>query len=93
MPIHLSLARRQPEIALSFAYRWKGLERILEGGSSRDEFSAPAPPRGLYMHGGVGTGKTMLMDLLVETAPPEFKVGCALVQLQHHAALLNLIGD
>ncbi|CAL8468725.1 g8265 [Coccomyxa elongata] len=53
---------------------WKGLERILEGGSSRDEFSNPAPPRGLYMHGGVGTGKTMLMDLLVETAPPEFKL-------------------
>ena len=57
------------------AYRWKGLERILEGGSSREEFSVPAVPRGLYMHGGVGTGKTMLMDLLVETAPPEFKVG------------------
>lgn len=26
------------------------------------------------MHGGVGTGKTMLMDLLVGSAPPEFKV-------------------
>jgi predicted ATPase len=31
-------------------------------------------PRGLYMYGGVGVGKTMLMDLLVASAPPEFKL-------------------
>ena len=31
-------------------------------------------PQGLYMFGGVGVGKTMLMDLLVTAAPPEFKV-------------------
>ena len=30
---------------------------------------------GLYMFGGVGCGKTMLMDMFVSTAPPEFKVG------------------
>ena len=41
--------------------------------------SAPAQPgvpkvKGLYMFGGVGTGKTMLMDLLVNSAPPQFKV-------------------
>ncbi len=29
---------------------------------------------GLYMYGGVGCGKTMLMDLFVSTTPPEFKV-------------------
>eukprot|EP00879_Flechtneria_rotunda_P012649 GHRR01013207.1.p1 GENE.GHRR01013207.1~~GHRR01013207.1.p1 ORF type:complete len:536 (+),score=192.87 GHRR01013207.1:1802-3409(+) len=30
--------------------------------------------RGLYMYGGVGCGKTMLMDMLVEAAPREFQV-------------------
>ena len=29
---------------------------------------------GLYMYGGVGVGKTMLMDLLAHSAPPNFQV-------------------
>lgn len=31
--------------------------------------------QGLYMWGGVGVGKTMLMDLLVKAAPSQFQVG------------------
>ncbi len=31
------------------------------------------PPQGLYIYGGVGRGKSMLMDLLFETAPVERK--------------------
>lgn len=34
----------------------------------------PKAIQGLYMYGGVGCGKTMLMDLLVASAPREFQV-------------------
>jgi len=36
------------------------------GSSSSSTHAPPGIPTGLYMHGGVGTGKTMLMDLFVE---------------------------
>ena len=38
--------------------------------SSSPPSSALSSPRGLYMYGGVGTGKTMLMDVFSECAAP-----------------------
>ncbi|MHA1599644.1 MAG: cell division protein ZapE, partial [Alphaproteobacteria bacterium] len=45
-----------------------GLAGILGGAGARAE-----SPRGLYIHGPVGTGKSMLMDIFFETAPVEAK--------------------
>jgi predicted ATPase len=45
-------------------------------------------PQGLYMYGGVGVGKTLLMDLLVTAAPPEFKVPTHLHTTCHHWLLI-----
>ncbi len=36
-------------------------------------FDKSEPPRGLYVHGEVGRGKTMLMDLFYQNCPVEHK--------------------
>lgn len=64
---------------------WSGLRSAVMGGSSdgtlgrhrsSSSMHGTAEPavKGLYMYGGVGCGKTMLMDLFVDTTPPHFKV-------------------
>lgn len=44
--------------------------------------------QGLYMHGGVGCGKTMLMDLFAACAPPHFK----LLRTHFHDFMLDVHG-
>ncbi|KAJ5617569.1 hypothetical protein N7537_002683 [Penicillium hordei] len=48
---------------------------LFGGGSKKREKSAIPDnlPKGLYMYGDVGCGKTMLMDLFFDTLPPNIK--------------------
>lgn len=54
--------------------RWQGISSFITDRAKGPDQPQPSPAKGLYMYGGVGTGKTMLMDLLVHSAPPQFKV-------------------
>ena len=55
-------------------HRWSSLLGGGSGSGSSQSAAGQEQIQGLYMYGGVGVGKTMLMDLLVSSAPPEFKV-------------------
>lgn len=47
---------------------------FMSNDSSSDSQNEGSGVKGMYMYGGVGCGKTMLMDLLVSSAPREFKL-------------------
>src|SRR5690606_8797833 len=65
-PAQADLARRLADLAGSLEERPPSLLARLFGRRS-------APPRGLYVHGDVGRGKTMLVDLFFETVGGEAK--------------------
>ncbi|KAG1667947.1 hypothetical protein FOA52_008319 [Chlamydomonas sp. UWO 241] len=54
-------------------------------GASTEPLTKPAV-EGLYMHGGVGCGKTMLMDLFVDAAPAELQV----LRTHYHDFMLDI---
>ncbi|ORX38251.1 AFG1-like ATPase-domain-containing protein [Kockovaella imperatae] len=67
--------------------------RFFAGGSGQQTStkSFDDVPKGLYLHGSVGTGKTMLMDLFYTTLPPQFgptKYGAT--RIHFHSFMLDV---
>lgn len=73
------------------------IERADEGAFSRflSRFRSVPPVRGLYLHGGVGRGKTFLIDLLHDTLPGERKLRLHFHRFMGriHAALREVAGE
>ena len=65
----LAVVAMLDELASDLA-RWSATGRGILGMFTRKR---PPAPRGVYMHGGVGRGKTMLMDLFFDAAPMKRK--------------------
>lgn len=49
--------------------------------------TAPPPPRGVYLHGDVGCGKSLLMDMTFACARDQ---GCAAVRIHFHSFMANV---
>lgn len=92
----LELTRIHEELSVERADSW--WQKLYRRGRPR------APVRGLYLHGGVGRGKTFMMDLFFDGLPSERKqrlhfhrfmgrVHAELAQLKHQSDPLALVAD
>lgn len=66
--LHASLADYQPQLRLREQHLglWASVLSRLRGNARALEEPIAHAPLGVYMHGGVGTGKTFMMDLFFQ---------------------------
>lgn len=66
--LHASLAGYQPQVRLREQHFgvWASVLNRLGGNAGEPEPPMVEAPLGVYMHGGVGTGKTFMMDLFFQ---------------------------
>ena len=67
---------RAAEVFAGLEQRLSGYKPVSKQGLLERLFgdNDEAPPRGLYVHGDVGRGKTMLMDLFFQQSPVTHKL-------------------
>lgn len=71
--------------------------KLFSQGPSYPEATIPLSnvPKGLYLYGSVGTGKTMLMDLFHSTIPKQFRPisqgGYGSTRIHFHAFMLDVL--
>lgn len=98
--IYQALTRVQPVSAQPAKGLFGKLNKLMGKGKAE----APAAPRGLYMWGGVGRGKTWLMDMFFQAIPGERKqrlhfhrfmlrVHQELTELQGQSDPLQIVAD
>jgi cell division protein ZapE len=72
-PAQLELVHHYSELEARIALRRTGRKASALGWLLSRNQTTQAPIKGLYVHGDVGRGKTMLMDLFFETSPVQRK--------------------
>lgn len=72
-PAQLQIAARLDRLAVALAGNRAQRKSNALGWLFASKREQQPPLKGLYLHGGVGRGKTMLMDLFFETVPIERK--------------------
>ena len=83
----LQLARRLDTLLSEVSNRRLATKSSALGWMFARKDTAKTPPRGLYVHGAVGRGKTMLMDMFYELVPAKRNCSTRLTSIGSVSAL------